>query len=53
MNLDSCRLTNELLGQLSFREISFKENPISPTQLGELIDLLARKTITGASRLSF
>jgi len=32
-------MINELLGQLSFRSLSFAHNPISPEQMGELIDM--------------
>ncbi|KAJ3500203.1 hypothetical protein NLJ89_g9899 [Agrocybe chaxingu] len=42
-------LTHELLGQLAARKQTFCENPLSVSQLGELIDLVQSKTITGTS----
>ncbi|OBZ70372.1 Glutamyl-tRNA(Gln) amidotransferase subunit B, mitochondrial [Grifola frondosa] len=42
-------ITHELLGQLAFRRETFKENPISVEQMGNLIDLVQTGTITGTS----
>ncbi|KAG6844528.1 hypothetical protein H0H87_006184 [Tephrocybe sp. NHM501043] len=42
-------MTHELLGQLAARKESFKDNQLSVEQLGELIDLVQDKTITGTS----
>jgi Asp-tRNA(Asn)/Glu-tRNA(Gln) amidotransferase B subunit len=42
-----CRITNELLGQLTLRSLSFKENPIDAAQMGSFIDLLQQGNITG------
>ena len=41
------RITHELLGQLALRNETFKENPLSAEQLGNLIDLVQSKNITG------
>lgn len=41
------RMTHELLGQLAIRKETFKENPISILQLGELIDMVQNGNITG------
>ncbi|THH30327.1 hypothetical protein EUX98_g3867 [Antrodiella citrinella] len=43
-------LTHELLGQLALRHESFKDNVMSVTQLGELIDLVQSKKITVRSK---
>ncbi|KAG2013155.1 glutamyl-tRNA(Gln) amidotransferase [Coprinopsis cinerea AmutBmut pab1-1] len=42
-------IAHELLGQLSVRKMSFMENPVTSEQLGDLIDLVQGKTITGTS----
>ncbi|KAG5349940.1 hypothetical protein C0989_001183 [Termitomyces sp. Mn162] len=42
-------MTHELLGQLASRKESFKDNHISVEQMGELIDMVQEKTITGTS----
>ena len=49
------RLTNELLGQLTLRQVEhpFQTNPVSPAQFGELIDLVTSKRITGVYDNSF
>ena len=41
------RITHELLGQLAFRDESFKENPMSTAQMGDLIDLVQASKVTG------
>lgn len=41
------RMTHELLGQLAARKETFKDNQLSVEQLGELIDLVQDKFITG------
>jgi aspartyl-tRNA(Asn)/glutamyl-tRNA(Gln) amidotransferase subunit B len=43
------RITHELLGQLARRDIPFNTNPIAIEQMGDLIDLIQSKTITGTS----
>ncbi|KDN35709.1 hypothetical protein RSAG8_11388, partial [Rhizoctonia solani AG-8 WAC10335] len=42
-------LLHELIGQLSFRSQTFAENPLSPERLGELVDAVESRTITGTS----
>ncbi|KAG6861985.1 hypothetical protein C0995_009169 [Termitomyces sp. Mi166 len=42
-------ITHELLGQLSARKENFKDNHLSAEQMGELIDMVQEKTITGTS----
>ncbi|GLB34182.1 putative PET112 [Lyophyllum shimeji] len=42
-------ITHELLGQLAARKETFKDNHLSVDQLGELIDMVQNKTITGTS----
>ncbi|EPQ58946.1 Glutamyl-tRNA Gln amidotransferase B subunit [Gloeophyllum trabeum ATCC 11539] len=42
-------LTHDLLGQLTARNLTFKENPISTGQLGDLIDLVQKGLLTGTS----
>ncbi|KAG6900421.1 hypothetical protein C0993_010809 [Termitomyces sp. T159_Od127] len=42
-------MTHELLGQLTARKESFQDNHISAEQMGELIDMVQEKTITGTS----
>jgi len=42
-------ITHELLGQLATRKETFKDNHLSVEQLGELIDMVQDKTITGTS----
>ncbi|KAJ3551097.1 hypothetical protein NM688_g4936 [Phlebia brevispora] len=42
-------ITHELLGQLSHRHETFMENPLSATQMGDLIDLVQDKKITGTA----
>ncbi|KAI0375939.1 Glutamyl-tRNA-Gln amidotransferase B subunit [Pilatotrama ljubarskyi] len=42
-------ITHELLGQLAFRHETFKENPISVEQMGNLIDLVQSQKVTGTS----
>ncbi len=41
------RITHELLGQLAFRNETFKENPITIEQMGELVDLVQAGKVTG------
>lgn len=45
--MTSFRITHELLGQLTSRKETFKENKLSAEQLGEIIDLVQGKKITG------
>lgn len=48
LKLDGCRrIINELLAQLTLRKKSFSQNPVTPQQLGALIDMVNEKTITG------
>ncbi|RDB20205.1 Glutamyl-tRNA(Gln) amidotransferase subunit B, mitochondrial [Hypsizygus marmoreus] len=42
-------MTHELLGQLAARKESFADNHLSVEQMGQLIDLVQNKTITGTS----
>ncbi|KAH6914684.1 glutamyl-tRNA amidotransferase [Coprinopsis sp. MPI-PUGE-AT-0042] len=42
-------VAHELLGQLSTRNTTFAENPVSAQQFGELIDLVQERTMTGTS----
>ncbi|RDX53808.1 Glutamyl-tRNA-Gln amidotransferase B subunit, partial [Lentinus brumalis] len=42
-------ITHELLGQLAFRDETFKENPMSTEQMGDLIDLVQAGKVTGTS----
>ncbi|KAG5648738.1 hypothetical protein DXG03_000085 [Asterophora parasitica] len=42
-------MTHELLGQLAARRESFRDNHLSVEQLGDLIDMVQNKTITGTS----
>ncbi|KAG6813033.1 hypothetical protein H0H92_014567 [Tricholoma furcatifolium] len=42
-------VTHELLGQLAARKETFQDNHLSAEQLGELIDMVQDKTITGTS----
>ncbi|RPD66881.1 Glutamyl-tRNA amidotransferase B subunit [Lentinus tigrinus ALCF2SS1-7] len=42
-------ITHELLGQLAFRDETFKENPMSVAQMGDLIDLVQTGKVTGTS----
>jgi aspartyl-tRNA(Asn)/glutamyl-tRNA(Gln) amidotransferase subunit B len=41
------RMTHELLGQLAARKETFAQNPVSVEQMGELIDLVQNRSITG------
>jgi len=41
------RIINELLAQLALRKKAFSQNPVTPQQLGALIDMVNEKTITG------
>lgn len=43
------RMCHELLGQLAYREQSFATNPLSATQLGDIIDAVGQGVITGKS----
>lgn len=43
----SLRITHELLGQLAIRHETFKDNELSVAQMGELVDLVQSKRITG------
>lgn len=43
------RITHELLGQLAHRQETFSQNPLSAVQMGDLIDLVQSKRITGNS----
>ncbi|OJT05413.1 Glutamyl-tRNA(Gln) amidotransferase subunit B, mitochondrial [Trametes pubescens] len=43
------RITHELLGQLAFRHETFKQNPISAEQMGDLVDLVQSQKVTGTS----
>ncbi|CAG8577198.1 1233_t:CDS:10, partial [Paraglomus brasilianum] len=40
-------ITHELWGRLNSREIRFQDNPVSPEQLGSLIDCVVNDTISG------
>jgi aspartyl-tRNA(Asn)/glutamyl-tRNA(Gln) amidotransferase subunit B len=42
------RMTHELLGQLTARKETFKDNHLSVGQMGELIDLVHDRVITGS-----
>ncbi|KAI0068540.1 Glutamyl-tRNA amidotransferase B subunit [Artomyces pyxidatus] len=42
-------MTHELLGQLTIRRKTFRENPLSLEQMGSLIDLVQNGVITGSS----
>ncbi|KAG8681848.1 hypothetical protein FRC09_017189 [Ceratobasidium sp. 395] len=42
-------VTHELLGQLSFKNQNFSDNSLPPERLGELIDAIEDKVITGTS----
>ncbi|KAI0722383.1 Glutamyl-tRNA amidotransferase B subunit [Cerioporus squamosus] len=42
-------ITHELLGQLAFRDETFKDSPMSTAQMGNLIDLVQAGKITGTS----
>ncbi|KAH7919539.1 Glutamyl-tRNA amidotransferase B subunit [Leucogyrophana mollusca] len=42
-------MTHDLLGQLSARKETFGDNPVSVSQLGELIDMVQTGKITGTS----
>ncbi|KAI0722731.1 Glutamyl-tRNA amidotransferase B subunit [Earliella scabrosa] len=42
-------ITHELLGQLAYRNETFKENPMSIQQMGDLIDLVQAGKVTGTS----
>ncbi|KAI0773368.1 Glutamyl-tRNA amidotransferase B subunit [Irpex lacteus] len=42
-------ITHELLGQLAHRQETFTQNPMTTTQMGELVDLVQAKRITGTS----
>lgn len=43
------RLTQELMGQLASRKETLADNTLSTAQFGELLDLVAGRTITGLS----
>ncbi|CDO73814.1 hypothetical protein BN946_scf185015.g143 [Trametes cinnabarina] len=43
-------ITHELLGQLSFRNETFTDNPISAKQMGDLVDLVSSGKVTGPCR---
>ena len=49
--LTSCRLTHELLGQLTLRGKSFGDNTVSASQMGELITLVHHGELTGEKGL--
>lgn len=40
-------MTHELLGQLAARKETFTENPVTIGQMGELIDMVQSKQLTG------
>lgn len=40
-------MTHELLGQLASQKKTFQQNTISAAQLGELVDMVQNKIITG------
>ncbi|KAH7344090.1 glutamyl-tRNA amidotransferase [Rhizoctonia solani] len=42
-------LLHELIGQLSFRNQTLVDNPLSPERLGELVDAVESRVITGTS----
>lgn len=47
-------LLHDLIGQLSFRGQTFVDNPLTPERLGELVDAVEGRVITGVSlKLSF
>lgn len=41
------RMVHELLGRLYAAKLTFADNPLSTTQLGELVDLVHSGAITG------
>ena len=43
------RITHELLGQLAARKETFTDNPVTAGQMGELIDMVQNKQLTGTS----
>ena len=53
LNVLISRMTHELLGQLTLRKETFKENKLSTEQLGEIIDLVQSKKITGMLHKEF
>jgi len=42
-------MINELLAQLVLRKKSFSQNPVTPSQLGALIDMVDERAITGTA----
>jgi len=42
-------ITHDLLGQLTARNLTFKQNPVSTQQLADLIDIVQKGLITGTS----
>ncbi|KAG9074195.1 hypothetical protein FRC06_010867 [Ceratobasidium sp. 370] len=42
-------IIHEVVGQLSFKNQSFAHNPLSPERMGELIDVVEGKVVTGTS----
>ncbi|KAG8707868.1 hypothetical protein FRC08_000246 [Ceratobasidium sp. 394] len=42
-------IIHELVGHLSFKNQSFADNPLSPERMGELIDAVEGKIVTGTS----
>lgn len=40
-------MTHELLGQLAARKETFTENPVTAGQMGELIDMVQSRQLTG------
>jgi aspartyl-tRNA(Asn)/glutamyl-tRNA(Gln) amidotransferase subunit B len=40
-------VTHELLGQLTLREIPFADNPVGAAHMGELVDLVQARRLTG------
>lgn len=43
-------IIHELLGQLSYRGQSFADNPVTPDRLGEVIDAVGARVVTGMFR---
>jgi aspartyl-tRNA(Asn)/glutamyl-tRNA(Gln) amidotransferase subunit B len=46
----SYRITHELLGQLAFRNESFRSNPVSVETMRELLELIRDGSLTGAAQ---
>lgn len=44
-------MIHELLGQLAARKETFSDNPVSVTQMGELVDMVQSGQMTGVHSL--